>query len=214
MKKLLLVLTAIVFMSSRNAYETSFPFVEGKIKYTHTEMTKDTLSDSLMYLKIEEWVSTKSSKFQRGNKEPFIMSYEYLTQLDILHKNTNPVLLKSKDSRKFVCKVVNTYHGLRPFSCIYVIYVEYEMIIQYKEGKFKCDITNFTYTHYNPVTGRKISVRGADEGDCKSKGDLEDLINCERCKSLVGLFNYLNLDTKELENEFISYMSKSVSNDW
>lgn len=136
-------------------------------------------------------------------------------QVDALYKNDSPLKLADKESLKIIAKIVNKYTG-GTMGCIRVIYFEYDLIIKIKEGRYKYEITNFTYTHYNQATGKQSQIYGLkDDGPCKSKGDLNELISCDHCNGeFEKLYKYLTSDISKFLDDMKSNIDKKANDNW
>ena len=97
-------------------------------------------------------------------------------QVDILYKNENPITLSEKNDKKIIARVVTKYTG-GAILCIRILYFEYDIILKFKSGRYKFEVTNFRYTHYNQSTMKQMQLYGIkDSGDCNSRNSLENLL--------------------------------------
>ena len=205
--------------------QTNFPKNnDGEISFTEVVKTNNQLNAADIYENFKEWVSSKSSNFNRSNTEKNAQGTEIwlaqtkgnFQQIDALFKNDNPLKLSDKESHKIIAKIVNKYTG-GTMGCIRVIYVEYDLIVKIKDGRYKYEIKDFFYTHYNQASGKQIQIYGwKDEGACKSKGDLNELLSCSHCKKEFQKFYfYLKSDLKDFTDEMKKEIDKKVEEeDW
>ena len=100
--------------------------------------------------------------------------------------------------------------------CIRVLYLAYDLILRIKDSRYKYTIENFTYTHYNQAKGKQSQIYGMkDQGDCKSKGDLEGLLAGARCKKeFSNFYNYLGTDMTELVAKMNKKIDKKSDDDF
>ncbi|MDB4533891.1 hypothetical protein N9242_03395, partial [Vicingaceae bacterium] len=188
---------------------------ETEVCFTEVIKINNDLSENEIYENFIEWISTKSSNFNRSNSERNSQGAEVwlgstksnFQHVDALFINNIPLKLSDKESKKIVAKIVNKYTGAT-MGCIRVVYLEYDLIVKIREGRYKYEIGNFVYTHYNQATTKQSQMYGfADEGNCKSKGSLDDLLLCARCKrEFEKFYSYLNTDVAD----FIVEMKKKI----
>jgi len=102
--------------------------------------------------------------------------------------------------------------------CIKLMIIKSDVIIQYKDGKTKISITNFSYRHYNISTGEEQPIYGTDRGDCKSKATLEQLSKCNHCENRKEeLFKFVKKSSKDIIKQYEEFMvSKNsiLKSDW
>ena len=195
---------------------------DGEISFSEVIQTENDLTSDYIYENFKEWISTKSSNFNRSNSEKNAQGKEVwlgttksnFQHVDALFKNDEPLKLADKESMKIIGKIVNKYTG-GTMGCIRIIYLEYDLIIRIKDGRYKYDIENFSYTHYNQATGKQSQIYGMkDEGDCISKGDLAELLACTRCKKeFEKFYNYMLSDIESFTTEMKSEIDKKTEDD-
>lgn len=222
MKKLLIIPVLFILINQVKS-QTDFPENEGgNISFNEVVTTSNQMSENQIYNNLKDWISTKSSNFNRSNSEKNAQGSEVwggttkqnFAQIDALYKNETPLKLSDKESYKLIAKIVNKYTG-GTMGCIRILYFEYDLIIKIKDSKYKYEITNFTYTHYNQSTGKQTQMYGMkDEGPCKSKGDLNELFECERCKKdFQKLYDYLKNDIHILIEDMKTNTDKKPTDD-
>ena len=211
MKKLLLTAVLILIINQVKS-QTDLPKDEnGSINFTEVVTTTNELTESQIFDNFKDWISTKSVNFNRSNSEKnqllFGTAKANFVQIDALHKNDAPLKLSDKESFKLIARIVNKYTGTQ-MGCIRIVYFQYDLIVKIKDGRYKYEITNFTYIHYNQVDGKQVQFYAInDKGPCKSKGDLNELLQCDKCKGeFAKMYAYLIADT----NNFIANMKASI----
>lgn len=224
MKKITLTLVLILTFGLCFS-QTDFPKNDdGEISFSEVVKTNNDLSEAEIYENFKEWISTKSSNFNRSNAEKNAQGSEVwlgttksnFQHVDALFDNDDPLKLSDKETKKIIAKIVNKYTG-GTMGCIRVVYLEYDLIVKIKDGRYKYEIENFVYTHYNQASGKQIQMYGfKDEGDCKSKGDLSELLLCTRCKKeFQKFYSYLKTDITDLVVEMKKEIDKNVEEeDW
>lgn len=224
MKKI--VLTFVLILTFGLCFsQTDFPKNnDGEISFSEVVKTNNELSGTEIYENFKEWISTKSSNFNRSNAEKNAQGSEVwlgttksnFQHIDALFDNEVPLKLSDKDSKKIIAKIVNKYTG-GTMGCIRVVYLEYDLIVKIKDGRYKYEIENFVYTHYNQASGKQTQMYGwKDEGDCKSKGNLSELLLCTRCKKeFLKFYIYLKTDMTDLVEEMKKEIDKEAEKeDW
>ncbi|MFO8130417.1 MAG: DUF4468 domain-containing protein [Bacteroidales bacterium] len=195
---------------------------DGEISFSEVVQTENELASDVIYDNFKEWISTKSSNFNRSNSEKNFQgagvwlgtTKSNFQHVDALFKNDMPLKLADKESMKIIGKVVNKYTG-GTTRCIRIVYLEYDLIIGIKDGRYKYEIENFSYTHYNQATGKQSQIYGMkDKGDCKSKGDLGELLSCTRCKKdFAEFYSYIQSDIKSFVTDMKAEIDKKSEYD-
>lgn len=195
---------------------------ENKVSYSEVVKDSTKKKDELFSL-AKDFLSTNLSNFQRSNSENNHSADIWGGQkansekVDILFKNENPITLSDKENNKIIAKVVNKYTG-GTMGCIRILYFKYDIILKFKDGRYKYEISDFNYTHYNQASMQQSQLWGWDDsGDCNSKSKLENLLKCEKCKKeFEKLYSYLDKDTKKLITEMKKALAKDKKeeDDW
>jgi len=221
------ILTFYLFTTTILCFsQVTFPINDqGKVEYSEVIKVDSSISDIHLYESAKEFFSTNLQNFQRGNSEKnseganLLIGYsnQNSAQVDILYINENPITLSEKNDKKIIARVVNKYTG-GVMGCIRVLYFEYDIILKFKSSRYKFEVTNFRYTHYNQSTMKQMQLYGIkDSGDCNSKNSLENLLNCKKCKKeFQNMYQFLDSDTKLLISEMNKYIQnvKPEDDDW
>lgn len=225
-----MLLLLAFFMSSpllqaQEDADSPLPFVDEKVTYTDV-VAVDSVSASDLYSAAIEFFSSDKKNFRRSNSERnnqganlwLGVPKKRAETVDALFQNENPVSHKDAEAKKIIVNVTNKYTGTS-MGCIRIMYLSYDIIVKFKDNRYKYEVTNFNYTHYNQATMKQSQLYGmSDKGLCNSKNTIEELLNCNKCKKALGkLYDYINADTAEL----IELMNKSIiegtsesDNDW
>lgn len=223
MKKHLKLLFAVSLTYYSAKAQVDFPRdTNGEVSFSEVITTKNKLSEDEIYENFKEWFSVKSTNFNRSNSEKNAQGTEVwlattkrnFQSIDALFKNDQPLKLSDKESKKLIGKVVNKYTG-GTMGCIRVLYLEYDLIVEIKDGRYRYSVTNFTYTHYNQASAKQTQIYGwKDEGECKSKGTLTELLLCDRCeKEFNKFYEYIHADVKELITDMAVSVDKVAADD-
>jgi hypothetical protein len=101
--------------------------------------------------------------------------------IDNQYKNVTPVKYSDSESKKIITRVVGRYEG-GGFGCVRLVWFDFDLILQFKDGRYKYELSNYSYSHYNAATLLKAPfMEMQDGGDCGSSGNLENLLRCNRC---------------------------------
>ncbi len=206
--------------------ESIFPLNDqGKILFSEVVKTKELISADKLYDIIYEWAISNKKVFRRSSSEKassFSNTFlgtnnSTLQNIDFLYFNdTSPLKIANKESKKFNINVVYKYFDGGISSQIGIMYIEYNLIIKIKDGKYKYDISNFTYTNYSTkgtATGKEYPIRGMrDTGACKSKGNLEETFDC-KTNSLRVFYPNLYYDVNELTKNLKTYIENNTEED-
>lgn len=103
--------------------------------------------------------------------------------------------------------------------CVRLMIIKGDIIIRCKDGKSKIEITNMHYNHYNISNGKAEPVYGSENGDCKSRGTLEALYQCDKCDGqLLKLSDFIYDETMSLIKQYKVAISQrnglSNTQDW
>ncbi len=194
---------------------------KGKITFTDVIKTDSSLTANDLFEIINEWAISNTKELKRANSEKASALFDGLTgstnspltAIDLLYFNDkNPIKLANKDKKKFIINVVYKYYDGGTFSQIGIMYVEYNLIIQIKNGRYKYNISNFRYTNYmnrGMYEGKEYQMQGfKNEGPCKSKGFLEETFDCN-VNSLRVFYPNLYYDVQELIKNMTNYIENN-----
>lgn len=194
----------------------------GKIAYSDIIVVDSAKSDEALYKAAKEFFSTNLPNFQRSNSEKNFQGANLwlgspkknAEQVDVLYRNDTPVTLADKEDKKIIARVVNKYTG-GTMGCLRVLYFEYDVILKFKYGRYKYEVTNFIYTHYNQATMKQSQIYGMnDSGDCNSKNTLDNLLKCERCKNeFRKMCEYLDSDTRTFLEGMNTFIKENKKDD-
>lgn len=193
---------------------------DGKIAYSSVIIVDSTKSGEELYKSAKEFFSTNLPNFQRSNSEKnFQGSNLWLgttkknaEQVDALYRNDTPITLSEKEDKKIISRIVNKYTG-GTMGCLRILYFEYDVILNFKAGRYKYEATNFRYTHYNQATMKQSQIYGMnDSGVCNSKNTLDNLLKCEKCKNeFRKMYEYIDSDTRKLLEEMNTFIKERKS---
>jgi len=216
------LITLLCLYNFAFAQSNSFPKNnDGKVEYSEVINIPEKNAEEL-YTSGIEFFSTNLKNFQRGNSEKNYQgmaafgnsSKQSSEDLDALYKNEKPVSYSDKENKKIIGRIVNKYTG-GTMGCIRVLYLEYDVVLKFKDNRYRYEISNFNFTHYNQVTLKQSQMWGfKDSGFCNSKNTLENMLNCEKCKKeYQTLYQYIDLDTKTFINSMNSFIKNAAKDD-
>jgi len=194
-------------------------------KVTITEIVKvdSSINSDELYRIIKEWFASDVGKFQRSSSEKASAltdgligsTKKDLATLDLSFKNDNPLKMDDPKDRKLIGRVICKYFGTS-MGCIRLIYATFDIKVQIKENRYKCDFSNFNYSHFNHYTSKKMPIFIAvDSGPCKSSGAIEELMDCQYCSDgLEKFYAYIHNEVKSLTSDLKAFIesNKSESN--
>lgn len=194
-----------------------FDSATGKIVYTNIVKVDSTINSSDIYNAFKEWFSSDISTFYITSSEKSTNTTDAIlggkkynmSTFDLQYKNVTPLKMSDPETKKLIGQAVIKYFG-SSLGCTRLIYLTFDIKVQSKDGKYKYEITNFSYTHYNPYSGQKMTFGTlSDNGNCKSSGDIEDLIQCNNCSnSLIDFYSFIDKSV----NKIISTMNFYILN--
>jgi hypothetical protein len=210
-----------------NGRLSSFPFIDSEKAGFVQVVEVEGRSEADLYKQADEVVNSNSREFSRQAEGSTVATtYALLgvrsasTQVvDLMHKNETPVKYSDPNSHKLVVRVVNRYEG-GGFGCVRIVWWEYDLILKFKDGRYRMDLTNFSYNHFNNANNAvKTQFAGLEDGgDCKSSGNIESLLRCSGCYNELGqMYTYLIEDAwkvMKLVKDGIEKQATQKDDDW
>ncbi|MCX6252780.1 MAG: hypothetical protein NTX61_18750 [Bacteroidetes bacterium] len=198
--------------------------VSKKVIYTGVVQVDSSLNANTLYNILKEWFASDVSKFYRSSSEKGSGTNDAIwgtkkanmATVDLSFKNDQPLKLDDPANKKLLGRVVCKYFGTS-MGCVRLLYLTFDIKIQAKDGKYKYDISNFDYTHYNHYSASKIGFNVfSDKGPCKSTGPIEELLQCENCTGgLEKFYNYIDTEVNKLILDVKEFVNKNkVNTSW
>lgn len=214
MKKFILVLLLISLETQ--AQKLPIDSISNKVDFRSIIELDSTYKADKIYSIVKEWFSTNPIKFSRANKDKSADQLEMVIGIqrgnsilvDQLFKNDQPLKLQDFERKKLTGKCLLKYTG-RSLGCLRMMYLEYDIKVTIRDSKLKIDITNFTYTHYNQThfTQSPIMNEWVYDENCESKGNIESLLQCGRCKRELGdFYSYISSDIEAIIDDLKQYI--------
>lgn len=199
----LLLLMTISFSFSQE----QFPMINNKVNYTEVVKLKDTTVTSKQIQDALKFFVGTTTELDRKNSNKIPKNFYRNHKIEFNIKSVSEDLT--------IIKVLNYYRSKS--LCLKSIFWEYDFILKSKKGRYKYELTNFNYTHYNHSSGweRQQMIYGfKDKGPCASVNTIETLFQCKKCKkSLKKMYKYLHKDNLELIDTVIKGISKNIKNE-
>jgi hypothetical protein len=224
MKKIIFLLMAIcglqhVFAQKLLKIDTT----TGKILYKNIVEVD---SSGNTYGVIKRWFTENKSVFNRGNNEKagvglqamFGLQKNGSADLDQIYVIDNPLKYESSSEMRMNGIGVIKYTGSN-LGCLRLVYIQYDIRVSVKETKYKIEITNLTYTSYNPYNNnQQMQFSGLNnKGPCSSKGSLETLLDCDGCdKPLRDMYTFIHFEMSKIMVDLENYirLNKSSNDEW
>jgi|GEM_PF-3139840 hypothetical protein len=226
MKKLIILSFLLIWNYSKAQEKPILPFdtVSKKVIYSGIVKVDSSINANTLYNIIKEWFASDVSKFYRTSSEKGSASNDAIwgtpkanmATIDLSFKNDQPLKLDDPGNKKLIGRVVCKYFG-SSYGCVRLIYLTFDFKIQVKDGRYKYDVTNFDYTHYNHYTATKIGFNVmSDKGPCKSTGPIEGLLQCDKCTSgLEKFYSFIDTEVKKLIFDVKGFVDKNkTSTTW
>ena len=168
-----------------------FPVIEnGKAGLTNVVESPGKSAKEL-YEAAVEFIHSNSNEFNRVVGESTVSSTYGLVgvrqqasvNVDAQYKNDEPLKYSDPDKRKLIARIVGRYEG-GGFGCVRLVWFEFDLTLKFKDGRYKYELSNYQYDHYNAVNLMKIPfMTMEDGGDCGSSGSVDDLLKCGNCQN-------------------------------
>jgi len=209
----------------RNGVLAKFPFIDSvKAGFAGVQQMPDWTTSEL-FDAATEYIGSNTRVFTRESDGSTVATTYSLTgvrqgpshQVDGQYRNETPVKFSDKPASKIVVRVVNRYVG-GGFGCVRLVWFEYDLILRFKDGRYKYELTNYQYDHYNLANYMKQQFwTMEDGGDCSSSGQIENLLQCPYCQNeFEQMFTFLKNDSRSLIESVIKGISSAskVDEDW
>ncbi len=172
----------------------------------------DGKTEEQIFNAVKEWASSDVSNFNRRNAEKMdiLVAKKNTEVIDAGYKIDNPLKLADKEGGKLIIAVSSKYNGTQ-IGTIRTMYVNYDLKVIVKDGKFKFEAANFSYNHINNATGKLMPLSGfKDGGDCGSKGTFETLKNCDVAeKAFNKMIEWYNEDITLIKDSLTKKIKSS-----
>ena len=218
---LLLAVISILKIEAQNSIILPYDSISKKTIYSKIIVLDSSYNSTIIYNTLKEWFSTDISKFYRTSSEKGSAANDgfwgtkkaNMATVDLSFKNDQPLKLDDPANKKLIGRIVCKYFG-SSYGCVRLIYLTFDIKVQVKDGKYKYEMTNFAYTHYNPYQANKIGFNVMnDKGPCKSTGPIEELLQCDNCKDgLEKFYRYIDNEVKSLISDMQDYIKKNKAN--
>ena len=196
MKRILFIINFILFgflCCAQNNINTND---EGNVYYSEIINIDSNLTGEDVFRNFELWFSAKNSRFNRKNKATSNWSANKadFADVDNLYNIKTPLVFSNKETGIITGKCNYRFEGSKA-GCIRLLYISYDIKISIKEDRYRYEIKNFYFNHYNLVTKSEQPTHPR----CGQQGQLRQLIFCDRCKyELEILSKYFTNDIQNL----------------
>ncbi len=165
----------------------------------------------------KEFIQTKGASFNRANSENNYSPKEAIwgvgkartDNVDALFRNDSP--LKIDEPNRLSAKAIFKYSGRDALqAAIRLMYIEFIVNMYIKDGKYKLEMTNFSYTHYNNRLMQQSQIgTWKDEGPCSSKGTFDTLLGCDKVKKDFDVFYpAIIAEMDKFKQEIVTFIAK------
>lgn len=158
---------------------------EGKVALQEVVVIEN-VSPANMYASAKQWLSNPSNQFKTtGSAEKSMFS----TMLDVEFSESDfpPIVNGFRDRAKIIRDdqdktlmahlVVHDQNKGGMTNNIRAMFYEYNIRIDFKEGRYRIKVTDITYNNWNHLTVKEFPIY---IGKCAMRGSAEELIHCPK----------------------------------
>ena len=125
----------------------------GKIAYHVSIPVDGSVSNEAAYELAQQWITGHPAQFTRANANSIQVNAENVNvknQKEVQQVFVNATPLQSIDpsSNRLTAKVITKYTGATG-GMIHLLYLEYFMVVTVDDHHINCEITDFSYNHFN-----------------------------------------------------------------
>lgn len=225
MKNILILL--IIPMVSFGQVQMPKDTVTHMVVFRQIAQLDSSYSTKDIYTVVKRWFTENASTFNRGNGDKDGSWTQALTGMqknntvstDQLYRVDQPLKYESLEDMKINGIGMTKYSGSN-LGCLRLMYLQYGIRVAIKPGKYKIEISDITYTHYNPYNNNvQVQLGGwSNKGPCASKGPIENLMQCDSCSdSLKKMSSYVSTDMEILMTSLLIYVKANIGkggDDW
>ncbi|CAA0172329.1 exported hypothetical protein [Tenacibaculum maritimum] len=182
----------MLFVAVVSFAQEQFPIIKDKVSYTEVVELKNSMITSKQIQDALFFFTGTTTELDRKSTNKVPKRFYKNHKIDVNVKRISNELA--------VVKILNYYRANS--LCLKSIFWEYDFILKTKNGRYKYELTNFNYTHYNHSSGweRQQAIYSfKDKGPCASVNTLETLFDCKKCKRHIQkMYTYLHKDNLKL----------------
>lgn len=190
-----------------------------KVSFSYVFYVDSTMNADQVYKLGKQWFSSNTSTFNRSNSDKvyafdtwFMDSRNNTIELDQLYKSDQVLKFYDDEKKKLIGKGMLKYTAGQ-VGCLRLLYWQFDVNFAAKDGRYRIELTNFTYNHYNQVKLRKSQISGfADNGICNASNTMENFILCTTCPNEFDRFySFFVFDMQNLVKSLKSYINDARS---
>jgi hypothetical protein len=153
---------------------------------------------------VQQWFTANPEKFTHGNQEQQSIPTKYTSNkatVEQTFKNTSPLQTIDTASNQIVGQSTVKYYG-NELSSIWVMYIEYYVVVEIHEHELTATISHVQYHHYNPFNYAPQAIHNMNGGAFKASGKFETLSTAANSDAdIMSLTEFLGNDMSRLMSD-------------
>jgi hypothetical protein len=175
----------------------------GEVMYKDHFKLNANITESQAFTMVQKWFTENPEKFTRGNNEQQLITTKNLVNREVVEqafKNDTPLQQIDQGSNWVAGTTTVKYYG-GELSSIWLMYIEYYVIVEVKGNELTATISHIKYHHYNPVNYAPQAISNAQGTPFKPADGIETLSAGNSAnQDLNNLNDFLTRDIAQLLN--------------
>ncbi len=173
----------------------------GEMMYKEHFKLNANVTEAQAFAMVQKWFTENPDKFTRGNNQQQLIPTKNMAKKEAVEesfKNEHPLQLADQGSNWVAGTTMVKYYG-GELSSIWLMYIEYYVIVEVKGNELTATISHIKYHHYNPVNYAPQAISNAQGTPFKPADGIETLAaGTSTNQDLNNLSDFLTRDIAHL----------------
>jgi hypothetical protein len=202
----ILLALAIVFSSGQaiGAITKTQNPLTGEVMYKEHFKLNAHITEEQAFAMVQKWFTENTSAFSRGNTEQQLIPAKNMARKEAVEqefKNEQPLALADAGANWVAGTATVKYYG-GELSSIWLMYIEYYVIVEVHGNDLTATISHIKYHHYNPVNYAPQAISNAQGAPFKPADGIEPLTaGTATNPDLNNLNDFLTRDIAQLVSD-------------